>query len=201
MKNTDDQAGIAHIQLIIGMVLVVGVVSFAGYRVGQSTRTNQQLQEIKEPIVVTDVSTKEAEQKAADIVEVPPEEKALESTPVPVPAAAPKKVEATPKTEVKKEKVYVEMSKVSAVQNGTVLNIHSRLASAQTGTCNFKLYQEGYEKVYASIKIQSSNDCIGGLSVAGLPTYSGWSLHVWFDGSDGKTNGYQKEEPISLVAP
>lgn len=199
-----NQSGIVHLQLIVVAVLVVGVVSFGAFRIGQVSSTRDQAKdENTDTSLAEDILIKEAEQNEAKEVEIPAEKTSVEEQAVPAPKPAPKPVEQKPTEETKKkeDKVWLQMEKVVASQEGSVLKIVSRLPSDQTGKCNYKLWQNGYEKVYSSNNINGSRDCKGQLDISNLPTYSGWELHVWFDGSDGKTHGYQKEGAVSLTNP
>lgn len=182
------QKGFAHVQLIAGLVLVLGVVSFAAYRVGQSNSTtnnnteNDQTVELAEGIEVKEEESKE--------ITVPNEEP--EKSPEPVEA---KPVETKPAEQApeKKDKIYLSMKSVSATQDGSIVYVNSQVEQAVSGTCNFKLYREGFEKVQSTSKISNSQDCVGQINVASLPNYEGWSLFVWFDGDDGKTFAYQED--------
>lgn len=197
MKNK--QHGFAHIQLVIIGLVVLGVIGLAAVRVNQSTNSNEQAKDLEtDTSLAENIAINEDEQKE---VTIPAEKEAATEEYV----APPKKTTTVKKTEpveeVKKEKIYVGMQKIVAEQEGSVVKIVSRLDSPQSGTCNFKLYQSGYEKVYASNTISGVTDCVGQLDISNLQTYTGWELHVWFDGSDGKTYGYQKESSITLTDP
>lgn len=182
------QKGFAHLQLIAGLVLTLSLVSFAAYRVGQSNSTsnnnneNDQTIELAEGIEIKEEETKE--------ITVPKEE--TEKTAEPE-AVVPKPVESKPSepAPVKKDKVYLSMKSVSASQDGSIVYVKSKIERAVSGTCNFKLYREGFEKLMTSNKISNSQDCIGQIDVTSMPNYEGWSLYVWFDGDDGKTYAYQ----------
>jgi hypothetical protein len=194
------QNGFAHIQVIVLVVLVLGVVGFAAFRVGQTTSNNQAKDTIDEPSLAQDITIKEDEQKE---VTIPAEKTEAEQAAVekPAPTTTTEKKPAPTTETVKKEKVWLNMEQVSAVQTGSFLNVVSRLPSAQSGKCQFKLYQSGFEKVYTYTTISNATDCSGSLDVFNLPTYSGWELHVWFEGFDGKTQGGQKEAPMALTDP
>lgn len=191
MKN--NQQGLSHIIIVALIVLVIGVISFAAYRVGVSTSSQNQGTGSDQQPLVSDLKVEDEQ----ETVKVPKEEEKTEPVKeVTKPTPAPDE-----KTEVKKDKIYLNISLVSATQDGDKVNVHSTIEKAVTGTCNFKLYQEGYEKIYTSKKITESKTCKGSLDISDLPTYNGWSLHVWFDGSDGKTYAYQEEKAISLTNP
>lgn len=193
------QQGFAHLQLVVLLVLVLGVVGFGAYKVGQNQSDANRNAETEDIGLADEI--KVVEEEAPEEVKIPAEEKPVEEKKVEQPVE--KKTEPTPeKTEEKKEdKVWLEMTKVSASQSGSVFKVASRLPQSLSGTCHFKLYQEGYERVYSSKKISNSKDCVGQLNIDDLPTYDGWELHVWFDGSDGNTHAYQKESSVSLTDP
>jgi hypothetical protein len=197
-----NQLGFAHIGLIAVIFVVFGVVGFAAFRVGQHTSQNKETQTASTPEPASPIKLIEEEKPVVEVT-IPAEEKLIEKVAEPVtekPAPAPKPVEQTPKTK-KEDKVWLEMTKVQDIQQGSVVLAQSTLPQAMSGTCNFKLWQDGYEKVFSSNQITNSKDCTGQLDISSLPTYTGWSLHVWFDASDGKTHAYQKESPISLTQP
>lgn len=190
MKNK--QKGIAHPILIGIMVLVVAAVGFTAYRVGKSnsgTVTNSTDASQSDTVNEIKVDKEESEP-----VKIPEEEKKTE----PAPIKTDKPVEQAPD---KKDKTYLTIKYVSAEQDGSTLAVHSKIEKAVSGTCNFKLYREGFEKVHSSKKITNSQDCKGTLDISNMPNYSGWSLHVWFDGSDGKTYAYQDAKSLSLTDP
>lgn len=185
-----DQRGLAHLYLVGIAVLLVGLGSFTTYRVMQS---NNNLSNTPES--ANDAEPKKeivaVEEEKADEVDVTKEEEAK-------PVEEPKKIQPKPDP-VKKEKVYLNISSESVAQDGAVLYVRSVVEKAVSGTCNFKLYQEGYNKVYSSNKISNSQNCEGQLDISNLPTYDGWGLHVWFDGDDGKTYAYQDviQQPLT----
>jgi cytoskeletal protein RodZ len=192
-----NESGFAHFQLVAGALLVIGVVSFAAYRVGQNQTNNQQVSETKQPETVQEIKVSEQDEQKE--VAIPEEVK--EAPAAPVEEKKTTKTETTTTEKKKSEKTYLKMTKVSAVQNGSVIDVVSKLPQPLSGTCNFKLWQNGYEKVYSSVTITNSSDCVGQLNVANLPVYTGWSLHAWFDSSDGKTSASQAEEAISIQQP
>jgi hypothetical protein len=179
------------------LFFVAGVISFGAYRVGQQSSESQQAQDVVNPELAGDIKVVE-EEKTTEVVTIPADEKVVEKVAEPV---VEKKVVTETIEKKKEDKVWLEMTKVVGAQEGSVVKVQSKLPQALSGTCNFKLWQDGYDKVYSSNQITNSVDCIGQLDVSNLPTYSGWSLHVWFDGSDGKTHAYQKEAPITLQQP
>lgn len=195
--KTDKQQGFSHVVLVAMVVLLVGVIGFVAYRFGVITSTrNQEIQTEQTPLA----SDLKIEEEKSETVKVPSEKKKTEAVkeetkPAPAPAPEEKPVED------KKEKIYLDMTYVSASQDGDSFLVESRLEKNATGTCNFKLYKEGQEKVYATKKISDSKTCKGSLDISDLATYSGWTLYVWFDGSDGKTYAYQKEKSVSLSDP
>lgn len=191
-----DQKGIAHLGLIAGLIVTIAVISFGAYRVSQNSSDEQsQIENEDSSETIDAIEVKEAEEEKADPVEVPKEEKELASAPVE------KKEEPVETAEKKKDKTYVQMTKVSAVQDGSVVKVVSKLPSAYSGTCNYKLYQEGYERMYSSNQINASDTCSGQIDISGAKTYEGWELHVWFDSSDGKVSGWQTEEAFPLTDP
>lgn len=192
-----NENGFAHLQLIIGLVLLVGVVSFAGYRVGQNqSKENQESSDDNKPETVQEIKAVEAEEQTEVVI---PEE-VKEIAPAPVEEKTTVKTE-TPTEKKKSDKTWLKMTKVSSVQTGGVIDVVSTLPQALTGTCTFKLYQEGYEKVYTSVAIHNSTNCSAQLNVASLPVYTGWTLYGWFDSSDGKVSASQPEEAISIQTP
>lgn len=195
MKSKNEN-GFAHLQLILGLVVLVGIVSFAGYRVGQNqSNKNQESSDDNKPETVQEIKVVEAEEQTEVVI---PEE-VKEIAPV-VEEKTTVKTE-TPTEKKKSDKTWLKMTKVSSVQTGGVIDVVATLPQALTGTCTFKLYQEGYEKVYTSVAIQNSTNCSGQLNVANLPIYTGWTLYGWFDSSDGKTSASQPEEAISIQTP
>ncbi len=208
MKN--NQHGFAHLQIVVAFILVLGVVGFAAYQVGIRNSSDQQDNKKTQAQVELEKSLEVEEQKT-ETVTIPAEKPAAETsttttptseTPKPAPPKpAPKPVTKAPATETKKDKVYLALKSAGVSQSGATLTIASKLDKAASGKCNFKLYQEGYDKRFSSNKISGSTDCNGQLDVAGLPTYSGWSLHVWFDGDDGKTYAYQDVMPVTVTNP
>lgn len=194
------QSGFAHIQVIIIGAVVLSVVAFAAYRVGELQTSNDQAKnETADAGLVDDITIKEETVDESKEITIPSEKDVATTQPVEKKPASENKKE--PVEEKKKDKVWLEMKKITATQDGSVVNIVSRLPSKQSGTCHFKLWQDGQEKVYSSKTISSATDCVGQLDVSSLATYSGWELHVWFDGSDGKTHAHQKEASITLSNP
>lgn len=195
------QSGFAHIQIVLLAVVVFSVIGFAAFRIGQASNNREQSKDLDtDTSLAQDITIKEDAKKE---VAVPAEKETasqekVATTPKTTTTTEPKKV--TEETK-KEDKVWLKMEQVSAQQTGSFLNIVSRLPSPQSGKCNFKLVQSGYEKVYTFTSISSSTDCAGSLDVSNLPIYSGWELHVWFDSFDGKTQASQKEAPISIVKP
>jgi hypothetical protein len=195
-----NQSGFAHLGIMAIAVVVVGVISFTAFRVGQSQINNRENSESNQPETVQEIKVAQEEEQQKEVV-IPEEVKEVAAAPVE--KQVEKIVEPTKTTDIKKkeDKTWLKMTKVSAVQSGGVLNVVSRLPQALTGTCNFKLWQDGYDKVYSSVSISNSSDCAGQLNVSGLQTYSGWKYYVWFDSSDGKVSASQPEEAIRLVQP
>lgn len=193
-----NQNGIAHLQLILGLVLVLGVVGFAAYRVGQSNSSDQANQQDTSDVdLAQELKVNEEESKEIDVPQEKEEAK-VETEPAKKETAQPEK---TTDSHEKKDKTYLKMKSVSAVQDGSVVKIHSQVEQAVSGTCNFKLYRDGYPKTHTSNKISNSQDCIGQLDISSMPNYEGWSLHVWFDGDDGKTYAYQDSINFTLTDP
>lgn len=191
-----NQKGIAHPTMLVLIALVIGTVgltSFVVVKNNSANRESSQTASQTEAEKSEDLNKLEAVEEENDEVEVPKEEKLV--APVPVE----KKTDTS--NPDKKDKVYLSMSLVSAVQQGNIVKVHSRVQSPVTGTCNFKLYREGFDKVYSTSTISNSQDCIGQLNVSSMPNYEGWNLHVWFDGSDGKTFAYQDAKPFALTSP
>lgn len=201
-----NQKGFAHVQLIAIVFTAVLVVGFAGYRIGQhqSSRVDRS-GDLDDIATIEGLEILEQEQSQTKKVDIPEEKSEVAEVPQKTESTtpsqpAPKKTE--PESQPKKQdKVWLNMTQKSAVQNGSQLNVVSELPKALSGTCNYKLWQEGYQAVYSSSKITSSSTCSGSINVSSLPTYSGWELHVWFDGSDGKTSASQKQTQISLTNP
>lgn len=197
MKN--NQNGFSHIIVIAAVALIIGVVGFAAFRVGQSNeaQNNQQKENVDNPKPKNQLSV---EQKS-DTVTVPSPEKTSEpvkETPPPTPAPKPAPVE-QPKS--KTNKTYLKISLISATQQGSVLNIHSKIERNVTGTCNFKLYKEGQPKIHTSNAINNASDCVGQLSLSSINDYQGWSVSTWFDGSDGLTYAYQQAVAAPISKP
>lgn len=207
MKNT--QRGAIHLTTALLAIAVLGIVSFAAYRIGASNDLSSQSKAGTEDVSLAEgIKINETEEDEAKAVTIPKKETPADTAPVTEPTKEELKVAYTekPKEEVKQEvkkedKVWLQMQKISAAQSGSVVNVSSRLPSAQTGTCHFKFWQDGYERVYSNSLISNSTDCVGQINIANMVTYDGWELHVWFDGSDGKTHGYQTEEPFPLTNP
>ena len=195
MKRSQEGA-IQPLPIALAVVVLV-VISFSAYRIGQNNSSQQsQTENDSSTEIAQEIKTNE---EAVEEITVPKEEEPAQ--PVAAPAPAVEKVEEPVVAEDKKDKVYLNITLAGATQDGVVVNVTSNIESPVTGTCNFKLYQEGYEKVYSSNQISNSQTCSGQLDVSSLPTYDGWELHVWFDGSDGKTFAYQEEQPFALNDP
>lgn len=179
--------------------MVFAVIGFAGYQVSmknssQASSATKETDTTEKKALVTTESEKpviipETKPAAAPVAEPAPVTK---TAPAPVKTATP---------EVKKDKIYLNLTSLVAAQNGSKIDVHSRLDKPASGTCTFKLYQAGYPKVYATSKIANAVDCVGQLDVSALPIYSGWTLFVWFDGDDGRTYAYQKERLIDITQP
>ena len=200
------QQGAIHLTTVLLGITLLSIVSFSAYRIGAANNdsNNQEKSDTQDVSLTEEIQINEADENEAKEVTIPKEEEPVDTTPVAEAVKEEPKVvyKEEPKEEVKKEdKVWLQMTKVSAVQEGSVVNISSRLPSAQSGTCHFKFWQDGYERVYSNTQISNSTDCVGQVNVANMVTYDGWELHVWFDGSDGKTHGYQAEEPFPLTNP
>lgn len=193
------QHGIINPLVVIIIVAVLAVVSFSAYRIGQSNSSedSQSKTDTSDIDLAQSKTITEEEKEPSEEVTIPEEEKTV--APVPV-KEEPKPVE-QPAEKKKTEEVWFQMTKVSAVQDGSVVKIVSKLPATYSGTCHFKFWQDGYDRVYSSTQITNSTECSGQLNVANMPTYDGWSLHVWFDANDGKTHGYQTEEPFPLTNP
>lgn len=204
-----NQQGAIHFTTALLAIVVLSIVSFAAYRIGASNdASNQSRTESQDVSLADGIKVNEASENEAKEVTIPKKETTADSAPVVEPPEEQSNSTHTekPKEEVKQEikkedKVWLQMQKISAAQKGSVVNVSSRLPSAQTGTCHFKLWQDGYERVYSNAQISNSTDCVGQINVANMVTYDGWELHVWFDGSDGKTHGYQTDEPFPLTDP
>jgi HD-GYP domain-containing protein (c-di-GMP phosphodiesterase class II) len=196
------QQGLSHILLVFGVVITISVVAFGAYRVGSNSTNNSELQNASEQ--------QEIDQED-ELVAVEPKEEEKETIEIAAEKTELQKIEESKEEEVKKqepvqqekkkEKRYIEMTKVSAQQSGSVVKIVSRLPEKLSGTCHYKLYQEGYERIYSSNSISNATDCVGQLNVADAPTYEGWELHVWFDNTDFSVFGYQLEEAFPLSNP
>lgn len=196
MKN--NQKGIAHPVLIGLVVLVIGAIGFTAYRVGQNS--NSQANNSDDASITDSVGEIDIEKTAEnETVKIPDDEEEKEEEKPTTVTDTTKKTESNAPD--KKDKTYLNIKSVSVVQDGDKLNVHSKVEKAVSGTCNFKLYREGYEKVHISKSISNSQDCKGTLDISDMPNYTGWSLHVWFDGSDGKTYAYQDAKSVSLTDP
>lgn len=191
-----DNKGIAHLPVIGLIVLVISVIGFTGYKIGQK-QSNEQANAGND---TSEIKEFKPEQEKSDETVIVPEEKDVEVAPAEQVKPAPAPTKPSVK-DTEKSKVYIDISLVSAVQEGAIVKVHSKIAQNVSGTCNFKLYREGFEKNHTSTKISNSQDCIGDLNVSSMPNYEGWSLHVWFDGDDGKTFAYQKEQAFPLKNP
>jgi hypothetical protein len=193
-----NQRGIAHIQFILLAVLVVGVVGFASFRVGQMNKNKQQNNQDQTHSNEEISELKATEEKETEEVNIPSEKQ--EAAPISTPTETKTATKPTPE-QPKKEKIQIGISLVSVNQQGATLNVHSKLDTPASGTCNYKLYKEGFDKVRASNKISNSQDCIGQLNLSGMPNYDGWSIYVWFEGDDGITQAWQDAKPVSLTTP
>ncbi len=194
------QKGFAHLQLLAAIIAVMSFVAFAAYRVGQIQSNNNKTSSTDDITTVQEIKTVESEEQ--EEVVIPDEVKEAES--VPVEKADPEPVEQkvsepAPEEKKKSDKRWIKMTKISATQNGSVIDVVSKLPETLTGTCGFKLWQDGYEKVYSTSSISNSTDCIGQLDISSLSTLTGWTLFAWFDSSDGTVSASQPEEPITIT--
>lgn len=200
LNKKNNQLGFAHLQAVALVLLVVSIGSFSAYRISQVSSANRAQKKADEIEKLSDISVTDAKKDQVTSIEIPEEEKSLDSVPVP---ATPVKKETTTTTETQKptDRTWLKMTKVSTTQDGNKLYAVSTLPTPLTGTCTAKLYQEGYSKVYASSSITNSTECSVQLDISSLPTYSGWTFFAFFDSSDGKVSASQSEEPITLSAP
>lgn len=191
-KISKDERGLVGF-IEIGLVLIlVGVIAFAGSRVYNATR---QADQSNQEAVKISAETPEFK-KVAQIVE---EEKTsteepAEKTTEPIAETTTKpKTEETPKTEEKPQPTQVGFTLTSSEVLAESIVFSGGLDQNRSGYCYIKLYKDGYEKLYAqSANFTSQNSCSVTLEKSAVPAEGEWTGYIKFFSSDGKFYGYDE---------
>ena len=118
----NNQQGLSHIIVAALLTLVVAVVGVAAYRVGVSTAPQNQSGNANQQPLVNDLKV---EEEKSESVKVPSEQKKTE--PVKEEPKSEPVVKEEVKTDYNKDKVYLDISLVSAAQDGSKVNVKSTI--------------------------------------------------------------------------
>ena len=178
IKQKDLQAGFAHAGLILIVIVVIGAVGAAAYRVGANSRAEKEAAERLR-------SSELAADEARKLAETNLEETAAEEIKIPEPAseiAETPKVTTTKKktvaTEQKKEYSHFDYTSLTHTFENGVLTVTGMLPEAFTGSC--KLYLKMGEQVHKVYQqLNGATSCTASVSASDLPAPGEWTWELW----------------------
>lgn len=183
-KMKHDQRGIAHLALIIGAALVIGIIGFAGFRVVNNQSSSQIQKSDNTP------SAKVPEKSPLTETEQKTEVTQPVNKSTPAPQAPPPK--STPQTR------SISFTKGGGTQNGDVVSVSANLSENQTGTCTYSFSLNGTERVKQTSAISNTNACSKEIPVSSFPKSANYSFTLTYLSSDGLVSASQAAYDIEV---
>lgn len=210
MKLKLNQKGMIGPVEIGAIILVIAVVGFTGFRIGNARTQVEEITANAQNDEAADeaarLALKEQAEEDAKEIEIPKDESSVEkaveepkTTEVPKQTPAETKPVETEPVKEKKDITYIEFNKGGAGQSGDTVSASARLESEQTGTCYVKFYKEGHPKVFKEHALSNAKECAATFAISEFEVAGDWDIYIWFVSSDGKVEAHQASYPVDIT--
>ena len=195
MKTVSQNSrGFAHLQLLIVVGLVIGVVGFAGGYVYNAQTERREAAKRAE----NEAKTQDKLQKIAEANLQAQEEKVVVPPPIPEPKPAPPPV-SKPTTTTEKKKTtttttYFNLSSVSSSVEADDVVLTASLPASYSGFCKANVKTESGENAQLFyVEINSANTCSVKVPKAKLTGATTWKFNMYFKSFDGLTRSHESD--------